>query len=189
MARQEPNVGITTWYQIVSMQGWLKQPLLAFIWLDFTFWDKGCNKVSSSILSETFQQAEEVWIQFCHNKSWNKHGIQKFTYTQHQIMCPVVASMLILHRAKLLCILDKEPIRVFWQKRKAEGYAFLKNTDVMDKLELCIFAPIQTNSTHTTLTTCWLWHTPSKLQQQLYCTILAYHSKALPLDYDGLLTQ
>ena len=112
---------------------WQNQPL-AFIRSDFTFWDKGGNQISSANLMTAFQRAEQVWIRFRYDKSRNNHVIRKFTRTQHRILCPVVASISIIFRARLLKVPTKEPVGVFRPKKNRDGYTFLQNNDVTDEM-------------------------------------------------------
>jgi hypothetical protein len=123
----------------VSMDAgeWASQPL-AFICSDVTFWMNNGLQLSQSNLKHLFSRADEVWVQFCYDKSHNNHVICKFRKMGHPILCPVKAAVSILYRAQLLQVPHHEPISVFHQQdRKScfkSGYTYPLNTDVTNEM-------------------------------------------------------
>ena len=116
---------------------WAGQPL-AFTCNDFTFWTNDGIQLSQSNLKHLFSRADEVWVQFCYDKSRNNHIICKFSKMGHPILCPVKVTISILYRAQLLQVPHHEPISVFHQQdRKSHfksGYTFLMSTDVTNEM-------------------------------------------------------
>jgi hypothetical protein len=119
---------------------WAGKPI-AFIRSDFTHYDAFGRVIPPSLLyrSHYDQLITEVHIRFRFDKSGENFIIRKFSRTDHPILCPVDASVSIIHRACLLNVPEDEPLGVF--AGVTLPYIFLRDfhvTDVMRKA--CIAA-------------------------------------------------
>ena len=118
---------------------WAGAPI-AFMVSDFTFYDHDMCLLSLDEVLAKPSRVFELHILFRFDKSQRNFVIKKYRRGQ-SYLCPIVAAISILSRARVLGVSPREPVGVFLYPKSPKGYTFLQSGDVIKVMrQVCVAA-------------------------------------------------